>query len=115
MACRIFSGAQVRALLPMPDCIAAMEAAMRTVSAKPVRVPPRLVMPPVDEFSGLNDCEFVVTADVAEATRCDVVGVVTGASETVIQGCDVSLGVPVKLVGAHSATAREADTALVGL
>lgn len=48
-----------------------------------------------------------------EAAACDVVCVVTGASEPVIRGEWVHAGCHVNLVGAHQPTTREADTELI--
>jgi ornithine cyclodeaminase/alanine dehydrogenase-like protein (mu-crystallin family) len=48
-----------------------------------------------------------------EAAGCDVICVVTGSPEPVIQGKWVRPGAHVNLVGAHAPTTREADTALI--
>lgn len=49
----------------------------------------------------------------ADAAACDVVCVVTGAHETVIRGDWLRPGAHVNLVGAHTPTSRESDTALI--
>jgi ornithine cyclodeaminase len=48
-----------------------------------------------------------------EAAECDIVCTVTGAAEPVLFGEWIRPGAHVNLVGAHSATTREADTALI--
>jgi ornithine cyclodeaminase/alanine dehydrogenase-like protein (mu-crystallin family) len=48
-----------------------------------------------------------------EAAECDVVCVLTGAHEPVIRGAWVQPGAHINLVGAHTATTREADSALI--
>lgn len=55
----------------------------------------------------------VRAAAAEEAAACDVVCTVTGAPEPVVRGAWVADGAHVNLVGAHSPTTREADTALV--
>jgi ornithine cyclodeaminase len=45
MELRVLSGADVRALLPMPDCIDLMQRTMATVSEGGARIPPRSVVP----------------------------------------------------------------------
>lgn len=52
-------------------------------------------------------------ADPAEAAACDIVTAVTGAHEPVLRGRWIRPGTHVNLVGAHSATTREADSDLV--
>ncbi|MDJ0653122.1 MAG: ornithine cyclodeaminase family protein [Xanthomonadales bacterium] len=42
---RIINASQVRELLPMDECIDAMDQAMRAVSAGEVSIPPRIIMP----------------------------------------------------------------------
>jgi ornithine cyclodeaminase len=61
----------------------------------------------------LRGTTVVAVDSAAEAAACDVVCVVTGAHEPVIRGSWVQPGAHVNLVGAHTATTREADTALV--
>ena len=56
---------------------------------------------------------IVAVGSAAEAAACDVVCVVTGAREPVIEGRWVRPGAHVNLIGAHTATAREADSALI--
>lgn len=48
-----------------------------------------------------------------EAAECDVVCTVTGAHEPVIRGDWVQPGAHINLVGAHTRSTREADTALI--
>jgi ornithine cyclodeaminase/alanine dehydrogenase-like protein (mu-crystallin family) len=52
-------------------------------------------------------------ASAPEAAACDIVCVVTGAHEPIIEGAWLRAGCHVNLVGAHAATTREADTALI--
>lgn len=52
-------------------------------------------------------------ASARDAAACDIVCVATGAHEPVIEGAWLRPGSHVNLVGAHSATTREADTALI--
>jgi ornithine cyclodeaminase/alanine dehydrogenase-like protein (mu-crystallin family) len=52
-------------------------------------------------------------ANAEEAAACDIVCVVTGAHEPVIRGAWVRPGSHVNLVGAHTASTREADTDLI--
>ncbi len=49
MAIRIVSASQVRDLLPMKECIDAMDMAMRAASGGSVTTPPRLIMPLFDQ------------------------------------------------------------------
>lgn len=51
----IIDAEQVKALLPMSKCVNIMEDAMRAYSSKSVSVPPRLIMPLIDDsgFLGL--------------------------------------------------------------
>jgi alanine dehydrogenase len=53
------------------------------------------------------------TADPAEAGACDIVCTVTAATAPVLRGEWVQPGAHVNLVGAHSLSAREADSELV--
>jgi ornithine cyclodeaminase len=53
------------------------------------------------------------TDDPAEAASCDVVSTVTAATEPVLKGEWLQPGCHVNLVGAHTADAREADTAAI--
>jgi ornithine cyclodeaminase len=55
----------------------------------------------------------VRTATAEEAAGCDILCTVTGSPEPVVRGEWVSEGAHVNLVGAHSPTSREADTALI--
>ncbi len=48
-----------------------------------------------------------------EASECDVVSTVTGASQPILHGKWLRPGAHVNLVGAHRADAREADTATI--
>ena len=48
-----------------------------------------------------------------EAARCDVVCAVTGSPSPVVRSTAVRPGAHVNLVGAHTATTREADSALI--
>lgn len=52
-------------------------------------------------------------ANPAEAGSCDIVCTVTGSTEPVLRGAWVRPGAHVNLVGAHSLTAREADSELI--
>jgi ornithine cyclodeaminase len=68
----------------------------------------------VARHSAQSTAPVVVAVDsAAEAAGCDVVCVVTGAHDPVIEGRWVRPGAHVNLVGAHTATSREADSALV--
>jgi ornithine cyclodeaminase len=51
--------------------------------------------------------------DAALACACDIVSVVTGATQPVLQGAWLQPGAHVNLVGAHQRTHREADTAAI--
>jgi ornithine cyclodeaminase len=55
----------------------------------------------------------IAVPTVKEAAECDVVCVVTSAREPVVFGNWLKPGTHVNLVGAHSPTTREADTALI--
>ena len=67
----------------------------------------------VDKHSAATSARIVAVAAAEEAAQCDVVCVVTGASEPVIRGAWLRPGTHVNLVGAHSPKSREADTQLV--
>jgi ornithine cyclodeaminase len=56
---------------------------------------------------------IVAVAAAGEAAACDIVCVVTGAREPVIHGAWLTPGAHVNLVGAYTATTREADSALI--
>jgi ornithine cyclodeaminase/alanine dehydrogenase-like protein (mu-crystallin family) len=58
-------------------------------------------------------CQIRTVSSAEQAAACDVVCVVTGSCEPVIRGEWVRPGAHVNLVGAHTPTARESDTALV--
>jgi ornithine cyclodeaminase/alanine dehydrogenase-like protein (mu-crystallin family) len=61
-----------------------------------------------------TDRDFALrVASARDAAACDIVCVVTGAHEPVIEGAWLCPGSHVNLVGAHSAATREADTALI--
>jgi ornithine cyclodeaminase/alanine dehydrogenase-like protein (mu-crystallin family) len=61
-----------------------------------------------------QDGPAVVAVDSArDAAGCDVVCTVTGSPEPVLHGEWVRPGAHVNLVGAHTATTREADSALI--
>jgi ornithine cyclodeaminase/alanine dehydrogenase-like protein (mu-crystallin family) len=53
------------------------------------------------------------TDDPAEAAGCDVVSMVTAATQPVLKGEWLKPGCHVNLVGVHTPTAREADTAAI--
>ena len=53
------------------------------------------------------------TADPAEAAGCDVICTLTGSTKPILKGEWVRPGAHVNLVGAHSPTAREADSELI--
>ena len=55
----------------------------------------------------------IVAVTAEEAAACDIVCVVTGAQEPVIHGAWLTPGAHVNLVGAYTATTREADSALI--
>ncbi len=67
----------------------------------------------VEEAVARFDARFRVTDDPAEAAACDIVCAVTGSAEPVLISEWVRPGAHINLVGAHSPTAREADTALM--
>ena len=52
-------------------------------------------------------------ADPIEAAETDIICTVTAASEPILKGEWVNPGTHINLVGSHSLTAREADTALI--
>jgi ornithine cyclodeaminase len=56
---------------------------------------------------------ILAVEDPSAAGGCDVVCTITGSTEPVILGKWVKPGAHVNLVGAHTPTAREADTALI--
>jgi ornithine cyclodeaminase/alanine dehydrogenase-like protein (mu-crystallin family) len=56
---------------------------------------------------------IVAVAEPQTAAACDIVCTVTGSAEPIIRGEWIRPGTHVNLVGAHSPTTREADTALV--
>jgi ornithine cyclodeaminase len=58
-------------------------------------------------------CVVRATAEAAEAAACDMVCTVTGSAEPVLKGEWVQPGAHINLVGAHSLTTREADSALI--
>jgi ornithine cyclodeaminase len=61
----------------------------------------------------LNGATIVAVGSAAEAAACDVVCAVTGARTPVIEDGWIRPGAHVNLVGAHTATTREADSALI--
>ena len=63
--------------------------------------------------AGLRGATVVAVDSAAEAAACDIVCVVTGAHEPVIRGDWLRPGAHVNLVGAHTPTSREADSALI--
>jgi ornithine cyclodeaminase len=67
----------------------------------------------VADQAGLAYPAELVAADAADAAACDIVCTVTGAREPVLYGKWVRPGTHVNLVGAHTATTREADSALI--
>jgi ornithine cyclodeaminase len=63
--------------------------------------------------AALGDARIVAVESARTASECDIVCVVTGSHEPVIQGSWLGPGAHVNLVGAHTAATREADTALI--
>jgi ornithine cyclodeaminase len=61
----------------------------------------------------LSGTQIVAVESAEEASGSDVVCVVTGSHEPVIRGAWLKAGTHVNLVGAHTSTTREADTALI--
>ncbi len=59
------------------------------------------------------DIEIMATSDPAEAAQCEVLCTVTSAEEPILLGEWINPGTHINLVGAHSLTAREADSDLV--
>ena len=57
--------------------------------------------------------KIVAVAEPQTAAACDIVCTVTGSAEPIVLGEWIQPGAHVNLVGAHSPTTREADTALV--
>jgi ornithine cyclodeaminase len=57
--------------------------------------------------------KLVAVADPKDAAACDIVCTTTAAREPVVRGEWIRPGTHLNLVGAHSPTTREADTALV--
>jgi ornithine cyclodeaminase len=67
----------------------------------------------VERHSRAGGPTFKAVTSAREAADCDVVCTVTGSAEPVLHGEWVRPGAHVNLVGAHTATTREADTALI--
>jgi ornithine cyclodeaminase len=65
------------------------------------------------QHAPMTNAKVSAVPEPSEAAACDVVCVVSGAHEPVIFGRWVRPGAHVNLVGAHTATTREADTALI--
>lgn len=62
------------------------------------------------EQSERTGARITVAASAEEAAACDVVTLVTGSAEPLLRGAWLHEGAHVNLVGAHSPTAREADS-----
>ena len=111
----ILDAARVREVLSMADCIDAMAVAMRCVrDLREVRVWGRTASS-AREFaaryaSGAAGTRVVAVDSAEQAAACDIVCVVTGAHEPVIHGSWLQPGAHVNLVGAHTASTREAET-----
>ena len=65
------------------------------------------------EQSERFDFDIVVSGDAANAAACDIVATLTGSSEPIVNGAWLSEGTHLNLVGSHTATTREVDTAAV--
>jgi ornithine cyclodeaminase len=65
------------------------------------------------EQSARVQADVRATDDPAEAAGCDVVSMVTAATQPVLKGEWLKPGCHVNLVGVHTPTAREADTAAI--
>ena len=63
--------------------------------------------------AGNTPASIVAVADPRHAAECDVVCTITDAKEPILLGEWMRPGAHVNLVGAHTPTAREADTALI--
>jgi ornithine cyclodeaminase len=66
-----------------------------------------------ERHANVTKARIEAAPSAADAAACDVVCVVTGAQETVIRGGWLRPGAHVNLVGAHTPTSRESDTALI--
>jgi ornithine cyclodeaminase len=66
-----------------------------------------------DQQSKRTGLSIKAVADPADAAACDIICTVTAASEPVLKSEWVKPGTHINLVGSHSLSAREADTALI--
>ena len=67
----------------------------------------------VAEHAHHIDCPIQASQDPSEVAACDVICTVTGSSTPIVKGDWVKPGAHINLVGAHSLTTREADSALI--
>jgi len=66
-----------------------------------------------EQQAGLTGRHVTAMQDPAEVAGCDLICTVTAAREPILQGAWVRPGTHVNLVGSHTLTTREADSALI--
>jgi ornithine cyclodeaminase/alanine dehydrogenase-like protein (mu-crystallin family) len=66
-----------------------------------------------EQQAGLTGRPITASQDPAEVASCDLVCTVTAAREPILEGAWVQPGTHINLVGSHTLTTREADSALI--